>query len=86
MQVHKSIDTKHLPIPTHIANVIILSDILFKLLNIKPDFYGKKAIWPYVQRPAMVLKKSLKAKILHGYRGCIKPKILPLSGLHWPII
>ena len=77
MQVHKSIGTKPLPISigtnplpisTNIANFIILSKILSKLLNIKPDFYSKKATWPYVQRPTMALKKSLKAKIWHAYR------------------
>ena len=45
-----------------------MSEIISKLLNINPDFYDKKATRPYVQRSAMALK-SLKAKILHGYRG-----------------
>ena len=57
MQVHKGIVTKPLPMSTHIVNFIILSEILSKLLNIKPDFYGKKATWPYVQRPEMALKE-----------------------------
>ena len=66
MQVQKGIGTKPLPMSTHIANFIILSEILSKLLNIEPDFYGKKATWPYVERPAMALRKSLNLEPKFG--------------------
>ena len=64
MQVHKSIGTKPLPISTHMANFIILYEILLKLLNIKPDFQGQKGHLALCSKANHGLKKRAEGQNL----------------------